>query len=425
MRRHHVLVAAAALVALSGCRAEIDDVATLEAEGAASYAEPQQLLGAAMLDKYRKAAPKVAYPALQAILSSSRTLWYDKEVMKPAYQDSVGDGSYTPIGARFNNEGKSLIVPEGKRLFSDDGETWSFPFGHTAGIDEATNVFVSNFIWLPEGADGKTLPVVYSTVDDNSQLGGLGLHRWTWMYPKGTVLGEVLMVKDSAGALHTVELRTRTRFLDGWAANSYRPFATATGLAAAIKAKRSNWASTASLKLVVDSLENNATLQAKSKGSPDFNNIVELEGATDTLPDFGDESLVRELLTETAFVSAYGEAWKTSGNLKNYMPTTSAKFSIVPTNNFAGMIEVSDKSCMRCHQDAGRIINDFEPQAVLYGDIWGSDKIFSFHPYDQTRIGGAGQENRAVRPGFASGGIVQRYEQGKHPSDLYKKLAGP
>ena len=55
--------------------------------------------------RYKNALPKVAYRGLQDIFSSASTLWLDKEVMIPSYQDSVGDGSQTPIGARANSEG--------------------------------------------------------------------------------------------------------------------------------------------------------------------------------------------------------------------------------------------------------------------------------------------------------------------------------
>ena len=415
------IVLMATLVA--GCRAELATTDTeLKGEPGGAKATTQ-LLSDAKLQKYKAALPKVAYPALQAILESSATLWYDKEVMIPVYQDSVGDGSYTPIGARFNSEGKNLIVPQGKRLFSDDGKTWAYPFAHTAGMDAADNMEVVNFLSLPQGSDGALSPIVYWTADDNNALGGLGLHRWVWMYPKGTVIGEMIFVKDAGGNLYPSELRTRTRYLDGWATNSFRPFPTATSLAAAIKSARPSWSSNSLLKGGVAALESNSTLVAKSVKSPAFNDVFTASGAIDTLPDFGDEALIKELLTKTAFVSSYGETWKTNGNLKAYAANAS-QFSIVPRNNDSGLIEVSEASCSRCHQEAGRSINDFEPQAILYGDIWGEDRIFSFHPYDQTKIGGAGDENRGVRPEFEASGLVTRYDASKHPADLYKKIAG-
>lgn len=403
-----------------GCRASLEGQTAANVASDPSYGGMPQIMAATKMEAIRKAMPTVAYPALQALITAPDTMWYDKDSMKACYQDSVGNGSYTPIGARFNNEGKDLIVPEGKAMFSDDGETWSFPFGHTAGMDDAENAVIVNFLSLPIGADGKPVPVVYSTVDNNVALSGMGLHRWTWVYPKGTTFGELIFVKDSAGSLFPSELRTRTRFIDGWATNSYRPFPTAASLAAAIKAARPNWSTTPNLKTFVDHLENNETLTPKSMRSPGFNNVVSLQGAIDTLPDLGDEALIKDLLTKTTFVSVYGEAWKVGTKGKTFAASSAGGLSIAPRGNTIGLIEVTDDSCNRCHDNAGRLLSDYVDAVSLYGDLWGEDRIFSFHPYDTSRVGGAGQENRAVRKEFSS--IVQRYDQSKHPSALYKAL---
>jgi hypothetical protein len=402
---------------LHGCSAVVDDAAALRSDD--DYGGMPQIMSQTKMTAVKAALPKVAWPQLQAILNSSETMWYDKDSMKPCYQDSVGDGSYTPIGARLNNEGKGLIVPEGQKFFADDGQTWSFPFGHTAGMDEAENALIVNFLSLPVGADGKPLPVVYQIVDDSSGAQGLGLHRWTWMYPKGATVGEMIFVKDASGNLYPSELRTRTRYSEGWATNSYRPFPTAASFAAAIKAARPNWQQNDKLKSAVAQVESTSGLRAKSIGSPGFNGILTLDGAVDELPDLGDDELVKELLTKTTFVSVYGDAWKTNGSQKAYGANASG-FSVFPRNNSLGLIEVSDDSCNRCHDNAGRLLADYEDATVLYGDLWGEDRIFSFHIYDTSRVGGAGTENRAVRKELA--GIVQRYDHGKHPADLYKQL---
>src|SRR5688572_2342409 len=88
------------------------------AQAAAPHAP--QLLPPADLARYQAALPDVAWKKLQDIFDSPSTIWWDKETMIPSYQDSVGDGSFTPIGARANSAGRAIIVPEGKRLFSDD-----------------------------------------------------------------------------------------------------------------------------------------------------------------------------------------------------------------------------------------------------------------------------------------------------------------
>jgi hypothetical protein len=56
-------------------------------------------------------------------------------------------------------------------------------------------------------------------------------------------------------------------------------------------------------------------------------------------------------------------------------------------------------------------------QAILYGDVWGVDRIFSFHPFEPSRIDASGNENRSVRSGLTS--LVELYDASKHPSDRY------
>jgi hypothetical protein len=422
-------IAALAAALFAGCHVDVG-----EPEGAASAlngrdapppvlsaAAPAapQILDAATLAKYKAALPKVAYGRLADLLLSPSTLYWDKATMIPSYQDSVGDGAGTPIGARANAQGRAVIVPEGKRLFSDDGTTWAFPFAHTAGTDRSTNVFVVNFMTLP-AKDGKLLPVVYDRIDDPNGKGGLGLHRWTWMFPKGTVLGEILFIKDAAGALLPSEIRTRTRWIDGWAVNVFRPFPTAASLSARIKALRPGYATSPALAAVIAHLADPGTLEPVTLTSPAFGNLFTASGAIDTLPDLGDDALVRELLRTTPFVSAYQETWQTKGAQRTYAASTKAKLSIVPDGYEAGLLPVNETSCASCHRDAGRAIDDFEPQAILYGDIWGQDRIFSFHPWDQSRYASFNNENRAVRPGF--GEIVVPRDPAKHPGDLYRKL---
>ena len=63
---------------------------------------------------------------------------------------------------------------------------------------------------------------------------------------------------------------------------------------------------------------------------------------------------------------------------------------------------------------------DFEPAAVLYGDIWGEDRIFSFHPWDQSRYSTFNTENRQVRPELATNNLVVRYDATTHPDPRYR-----
>jgi hypothetical protein len=374
-----------------------------------------QIVSASALTNYRAALPEIAYERLDKILKSPSTLFWDKTAMPPAYQDTVGNGADLPFGARLNSEGQSLIVPEGKKLFSDDGATWSFPFGHTAGTDLSGNAVVVDFMSLPV-ENGSPLPIAYRVETETKS--GFPINRWNWSYPKGTVVGEIIFVKDGANFV-TTEIRTRERFADRWATNSFRPFPTAKSLAAAIKQRRANWQATPGLKSAVEALENDATLEAKKVDSPAFSNLVTLEGAVDApLPDLGDAALVRELLTKTKFVSAYGTTWKTNGTLKAFGPTGgAAPLGLIPDRAELGLLEVRETTCEKCHNQGGWFIGDLVDAAVLYGDIWGVDRIFSFHPFEPSAIDASGNENRSVRAAFS--GLFEQYDANKHPATRY------
>lgn len=383
-----------------------------------------QILAAGTVATYKAALPKVAYSRLQKILESPSTLYWDKQIMPPTYQDTVGgtdnQGQPLPIGARRNNAGKNLIVEPGKKLFSADGQAWAFPFGHTGGADESTSLFIVNFMSLP-AQGGKILPVAFTTVDRPTS-DGLRLTRWDWTYPRGTVVGEILFVRDPAGALVTTEIRVRERYADRWATNAFRPFPTSQSLSVAIKKLRPNWATVPALAAAVTQIENQQSITAKTLSSPAFNNLVTLQGAEDApLPDLADNTLVKELLTKTTFVSSYGEAWKQSGNLTAFGARgNTAAFGIVADRSNTGPFEVRETTCDKCHNQGGTFIADIVPQAILYGDVWGNDRIFSFHPFEPSLIQGAGDENRQVRAAFTQAGLVERYDATKHPPTLYK-----
>ncbi len=374
-----------------------------------------QILDSGKLAEYKSVLPKVAWPRLQKVFASPSTIFWDKKAMPPAYQDTVGNGADIPFGARLNSAGKSLIVPEGKKLFSADGETWSFPFGHTAGTDDATNVVIINFMNLPESA-GSLLPIAYRVEQSSAQ--GLPVSRWNWSFPKGTLVGEIVLVRDGASLL-TTEIRVRERFAEAWSTNLFRPFPTASVLAAAVKQKRPAWSSTPALNALVGALENASTLTPKRLDSPAFSNIVTLEGFVDApLPQIGDDGLVRELLTTTTFVGAYGTSWKADGDKKAFGATGPASsLSVVPTHFDVGLLEVRESTCTKCHDQGGTFIGSLVDRAILYGDIWGVDRIFSFHPFEPSRIDASGNENRVVRAALAP--IVQRYDAAKHPAGTY------
>lgn len=374
--------------------------------------------------------PPVWDPWLRDILDSSDTMWYDRTVIIPGYQDSFGDGVTFPVGFRPNTIQSVLInlaVPGGHGwLFIRSGE-FHFPFGRTGHPDDAPNTFVVNFHRLPR-ENGTLLPVVYSHYRPNGNT-----KRIEWMFPVGTVFGEVIFITDSSNRHYIFEIRTRLRKRDGWEVDIFRPFPTAESLADAVELKRqesATWANSSAVANLLSHLRNPSTVVADTLGGPHFKGAFsQVNGGVDKIPTFGDESLVAELLRQTPFRSAKYSVWKQSGGLTAFAASTNDLFSIVPKNYSAAHFEVSDAFCNRCHQDAGRPFKDYYSDVMAYGELWGEDDTFSWHPFEnRSFVDGKGDvvsfnnDNRKFRQDFVNAGIVVPFKSGVHGSSHYEKL---
>ncbi len=362
----------------------------------------QSLIPADKLAQIKAALPQVSYQALNATFLSPDTLWYDTSVMAPSYQETGHPGG----GAQDNAHWLRLIAPSlldtANKIYDGTQLRWRFPFATTAGMDDSTNTYVANFLALPS-QNGQIQPLPVSSTSDDE------FTSWVWTYPNGTIVGEVIFIKDGADGLLPCEVRTRTRSANGWAADVFRPFPQASLLDTAIKANRPQWQNTPQLVSVIEFLENNATLTPLTLTATGLPGTFDQAGYLDTLPDFGDPDLVRELLQTTRFISAYGAVWKQNGSQQTYAASTQSTFSIVPENYTAGIIEVSDTSCMRCHQSAAEKLEDFYDDIQLYGEIWGKDGIFTFHPFDESyypELDLNEQDNRHMNQNLVNMGVT-------------------
>lgn len=336
-----------------------------------------EFLPAAQLAPFKAALPKLAQLELAAAMTGADTMWYDEDSMVFAYQDSIE----TVVGMRANCVGRMVgernknnpQISKLMKLFGEDYR-FMFPFRKAAGTDEVENVRVLNF-WAPPRFEDKVLPVRYWRPERRG-------HSY-WTFPVGTIFGEVLYEKSPEGKWYVFEVRTRKRYRDGWEVNLFRPFLTAESLAGAIIAKRPQWESSPSLKALVTHLRDKSTLVPHRMESVPYAKVFEpVDGALDPLPAIDDSALVTELLTKTTFVSAEGAIWKENGQgLETYAPASQGDFHIVPKGYEMGMIPVNEVSCNRCHSDTGRNLGQFEFDAILYGEIWGEDRIFTWHPF--------------------------------------------
>ena len=390
---------------------------------------PFDLMTPAKLGEIASRAPCVAPGALRDTLESVQTFWYDKAALTPGYQDSFGDNIETPIGFRPNTIDPGLIdlaVPGGHAQIFQSLGTFHFPFGTPIGPVES--VVVVDF-WRP-GRDGSgaPLPVVHWQRDPNGYT-----HRVEWMFPAGTVFGEALFV-DEAGTLYPFEIRTRTRGVDGWVNDIYRPFARATELADAIEKRRGErpeWAASPQLAALVAQLRGTtlAPFQLKNTNFPGA--FPTRDAGIDVLPAMTgtDADFIHTLMMTTPFRSVRGIAWKEASGRVAHAAGAAGRGTIVPKGYNAAAIEVSEASCDVCHRDAGRPFETWYDNILAYGELWGNDEIFTWHPFTlakfvdaQGKVVNFNHDNRELRADFKAAGLVAPYKPANHPPNVYKRI---
>lgn len=373
----------------------------------------------AELAPFKEALPKLDDPALDEAIRSPRTMWYDESALTFSYQDSFGD----PKGLRANRVGYDVgsNTPDVPDIFAlteyfELGK-FKFPFSLVAGSTFVENVYALYFWLPPTDAAGAARPV---RIWQNHS-------HWQWVFPVGTLIGEALFIQSPADKKwFAFEVRSRSRGLNGWTTSIFRPYLRASDLAAAIKEKRAAWSSTPDVRALVDHLESTSSLTANTLASPAYQAIFPpIQGALDYLPETSDVALVEELLASRRFSNAMGSSWKTEGTKKTYAASTHAKFHIVPAEYPAGMFETSEASCQRCHEQTSRPLNNLDPRVVLYGEVWGEDEIFTWHPF---QIGvesfGVGDGTRHVNPRLVTAKLVEMSTPASAPA-IYKVLPKP
>jgi hypothetical protein len=362
--------------------------------------------------RLRGRLPEVDDPGLQTILSDDRLILYTDTEMPRAYQNWSGQlqGVHSPD---YN------ISANGSEPYGN--ANIEFPWGTPGGLHRAKNVSSFRFLWLPTDDGGEVLPVVWY----RWRHSGDSVRGYEWIFPVGTVLGEVLSMRGPNGKEHVFELRVRIRDYGEWAVDVFRPFPTAGHLADSIKKARADWHEKPTLARLVGHLEGPIALKKHKLSNNHPRKVFVQSMGMDTLPPVDDDPLVVQLLTETTFTSASDVAWRESENGAVYTcaPTTTAAFHIVPANYAGGFVDVDPESCMRCHDSVGQQAQHFEFGRDWYGRVRGSDGIFSFHPFSMGSIShnGIGQAV-SMRSELVKAKVLERFDPDKHPSNAYQRL---
>jgi hypothetical protein len=325
-------------------------------------------------------------------LKKKDLIFYDNQVMPPAYQDFGGalQGVHSPS---YN-----ISAVRSEPIGNANRE---FPWGAPAGLHDSPNFKAFRFVHIPKGQS------IYWWRQRLAGDGGRG--TFIWQYPAGATFGEILLVTDPDGSDWTFEMRTRTRTAKGWSVNVFRPFTTHKELATRIKELVPNWAKKRNLADIVKGEDENEDVYRLVNQ----HDLVTFDATalSTSLPAI-DPKLVRKLL-DTPFKSALGQEWKKDGDgVEAFAPTTEADFHIVPKNYQGGFVEVSSKSCMRCHDSTLKHARDFQAFRDWYGRVRGSDNIFSFHIFEPGSIsynGIGGEPN--LRQDLIDAGLLKYWRE--------------
>jgi hypothetical protein len=371
-----------------------------------------RLMSADKEQRMRRFLPQVESARIQQILDSPDLILYTESEMPKAYQHWSGDlqGVHSPD---YN-----ISAVPGEPYGNGNVE---FPWGTPAGMHRTAGTTSLRFLWLPRDEHGRRLPVVwYRKLHPGDSTPG-----YAWIFPVGAVVGEVLGLRGPDGHDYPFELRVRIRERGEWSVDIFRPYPRAADLSSRIKDLRPAWSGNTSLVRLVEHLDSNQR--------PPFRTLADRQPATrvfrqtmgvDTLPPAGDDQLVVELLTMQPFRSALGEYWRTYAE-DTYVaaPTTDAPFHIVPANYDGAFLEVDRAACARCHETTGQRVDIFDPGRDWYGRIRGSDRIFSFHPFEPSSIShnGFGQPV-AIRGALVDAGVLEAFDRSRHPNSVYHVL---
>lgn len=199
-----------------------------------------------------------------------------------------------------------------------------FPWKHTAGLEDGMNAKVLRFVHLPGPID------IWREVRPQPGHSANETHPgYVWSFPEGTLFGELLLVTDEDGYDHTFEVRTRQKKNGEWFPKVFIP-----NMEVKTDRERAFEAKTLTLDL-------NFKLFNVGKAKAQF-------------------------LDYASFVPGRHDI-------------TTDEWSVVP-KGYKGTL--TKFNCVACHAQAGLLAKSLDERRHWYGNIRGSDQIFSFSPFE-------------------------------------------
>lgn len=335
---------------------------------------------------------------VRAIAENPRLVIYGHREMPRAYQLQ---SSFHWVGYNISGDPPDVGLPNGQ----GGNAGVDFPWRVTGGTDACKNIETFTWLLLPENK-----PIVWWS---EPLFDGIETRTgYRWLFPVGTQFGEVLMM-EVAGHKITCEMRIRERVHNDWAVDILRPFPEATDLALAIKRHRTDWESDQQLADAVRHLEADIDLQAKILTDTKHPvRAIKLQASEDYLPPIPGE-LVHELMTKTPFRSALGKTWR---GTDCYAPA-----NVVMPDGYRGTFIGNDGgSCATCHRTTLVPARTFDGPRGWYGNVPGSDEVFSWYPTLPQAISRNGDYVTPRIPSIP--GFLERYNPGKHSRETYQVI---
>jgi hypothetical protein len=384
----------------------------------------QQIMPSEKVAALRQSFPKTDIARWNDLFSDPKTVLYTDQEIIPAYQHAdrgliqlgggmsqLGQQSNTSFhwpGYNISGDAQETVKPDGY----GGNANIEFPWRTPGGVDHSEHAIGKfRFFRLPDAPSGRVWPVAY--FEDTLRGSKMGAHRGTsWIFPVGTVFGEVLALRDAAGQMNTFEVRLRIRQEGYWDVEILRPFPTEADLTAALQKRGEAELATQVAAAPVRMRKLKDTLHREMA-------FVSTAGSVE-LPEINPQ-LAKALLNETPFKSAIGAKWKGEA----FSPTTLQPFGIVPRDYLGTHLGTDPDSCMECHKHTQRHVDSFDSVRQWYGYVRGSDGIFTWHPIEGATVSRSGGAiTPRIRADFVRAGWVAPFDPAVHPHDRYHLLEG-
>jgi hypothetical protein len=325
-------------------------------------------------------------------LKDQPLIFYDETVMPQAYQHD--EGVHSPA---YNISADKPAEPFGN-------PNREFPWNKTAGLDNCPTASTVLFMSLPPGEAIRwwSSPLAHDG----------GAHTVQWLYPAGTIFGELLLQQGPDGYSYTFEVRARTKQSDGgWKPNVFRPYRSPVELAEQIRRLGGPSNGALNAGALAEAIEGGRVARPALLQNHHPVRVFSRWSFADPLPPL-DAETVKAVLREP-FRSVMGQTWlQAEEGTECFAPTSAAEFGVVPKGYAAAAMRVSTKACMACHETTLMDASELQPARSWYGMVRGSDGIFSMHIFEPSCISGNGYTQRPeLRRSFLAAGILKHWDE--------------